>query len=146
MIVNGFLESVSDGMKVSGGFAQREYIKIGNARLPEICTSSYIDNILLESVGTDVTISMKKSLFMGNFITAIKESNGEITRISKGIIFSMFLNKLIVLIGISVILTIIGFIVAGSAWRYILLGAIFLPLLISIISTMRAKKTIKEIK
>lgn len=79
MVVKGILESMADGI---GNYANisRRYIKIASKRIGKITTGRYIDNVLSDNLGNEVEISYRKMFLLGNYIYAIKESDGEITK------------------------------------------------------------------
>lgn len=48
----------------------------------------YIDNVLSDNLGNEVEISYRKMFLLGNYIYAIKESNGEITKYSLSLLIA----------------------------------------------------------
>jgi hypothetical protein len=96
MIIDGVLDKMASGAEAPAGpFLGREYIKINNTRLQHVTTTKYIDDVLSESLGKNVTLSICKSLFFGNMIVSFKDSDGEVHQIAigklLGVSFALFL-------------------------------------------------------
>lgn len=88
MILKGVLNGMADGHCLPG-YTERAYIKVNEKRYKRISTTSILDNILIENVGNEVELSLTHSALLGNEICAIKESNGEVSKISVGFMILM---------------------------------------------------------
>ncbi len=103
MVFEGILESMADGI-TGGKWTLREYVKIGEKRILKTATSPLIDNILNENLGNEVALSVVKTL-KGNRIFAIRETNGEVTKLKGSVIGAIsFLRFMATLIPLNITL------------------------------------------
>lgn len=95
MIIKGILENIASGVRNLLFATDRAYFTVNGIRYTHSSTSTIIDNIMEENLGKEISLSIRKTILFGKVICAISEPNKCITKINGGLIFWMFLMRLI---------------------------------------------------
>lgn len=105
MIVNGVLEKMSSGDESSTGMVKREYITVNGKRIRNVVSTSFIDEVLTESLGKEISLSLKKSV-LGKMVMAFKDDDGEIHKMSIGYIIMLTILKIFLIFMLAIMVAI----------------------------------------